>query len=69
MESVKAVSDLHMPVDGKVVKVNEQLEETPELVNEDPYGDGWVIEIEFTQPDQLDQLKDAGEYQANLETE
>lgn len=47
IESIKAVSDLYSPVTGEVTKVNEELSDAPEFVNEDPYGDGWLIEIEF----------------------
>ena len=69
VESVKAVSDLHMPVEGKVINVNEQLEETPELLNSDPYGEGWIIEIEISSSKQLEELNEASEYEEKLETE
>ncbi len=69
VESVKAVSDLYMPVDGRVISVNEQLEETPEVLNSDPYNEGWIIEIEIKDPKQLQELKDAKEYEENLDTE
>ena len=69
VESVKAVSDLLMPVAGKVIGVNEQLEDTPEILNSDPYNGGWIIEIEITDPKQLRELKDAQEYEKILNTE
>ncbi|NLC11235.1 MAG: glycine cleavage system protein GcvH [Firmicutes bacterium] len=69
VESVKAVSDLYMPVDGRVISVNEQLEETPEVLNSDPYNEGWIIEIEIKDPKQLQELKDAKEYEESLDTE
>ena len=63
VEAVKTVSELYAPVDGKIVEVNEQLEEQPELVNDDPYGDGWMIRIELSDANQLDELMSAEEYQ------
>lgn len=62
VESVKAVSELFMPVTGKVVKVNEEVVEDPELVNTDPYSDGWLIEIEPTDSKQVGELLDAAKY-------
>src|SRR3954452_5853370 len=56
IESVKAVSELFSPVSGEVVEVNELLTEKPELVNTDPYGDGWMIRIRLTDPTELDEL-------------
>ncbi|MFD7130836.1 glycine cleavage system protein GcvH [Streptomyces sp. NPDC059894] len=64
LESVKAVSEVYMPVTGTVTAVNESLDASPEFVNEDPYGDGWLIEIRMADPAQLDGLLDAGEYEA-----
>ncbi|HLN63394.1 MAG TPA: glycine cleavage system protein GcvH [Symbiobacteriaceae bacterium] len=64
VESVKTVSDLFTPVGGKVVAVNEALEGTPELVNSSPYGDGWMIKIELSNPAELDELLDAAAYEA-----
>ena len=69
VESVKAVSDLYSPVTGKVIQVNESLEEQPELVNEDPYGEGWMIQVELSEPAQLDRLLSAEEYAAYLAEE
>lgn len=56
IESVKSVSDLYAPVSGKVTKINGALKDRPELVNEQPYGDGWMIEIEPTDRTELDEL-------------
>jgi len=56
IEAVKTVSDLYMPVDGEVVKVNQALEEHPELVNSDPFGEGWMVRIKVSDDAQLDDL-------------
>jgi glycine cleavage system H protein len=63
VESVKAAADLYMPVAGEIVAVNEDLMDEPEVVNEDPYGDAWMIRIKFANPDELDELMDAEAYQ------
>jgi glycine cleavage system H protein len=62
VESIKAVSDLYAPVSGTVADVNEALFDEPELVNEDPYGDGWMLELEGVDDDELDALLDPGAY-------
>ena len=62
VESTKSVSELYCPVDGEVTQVNSALEERPELINEDPYGEGWIVEIESN--DDLGALMDAAGYQA-----
>lgn len=62
VESVKTVSDLYSPVSGKVVEVNGELEATPELVNQGPYEAGWMLKIEMSNPDELNQLLDADAY-------
>ncbi|HEC09095.1 MAG TPA: glycine cleavage system protein GcvH [Acidimicrobiales bacterium] len=62
VESTKSVSDLFAPVSGKVVEVNESLTDTPELINSDPYGEGWLVVIEPSDPSQLDSLLDAAAY-------
>ncbi|MFB6155581.1 MAG: glycine cleavage system protein GcvH [Haloferacaceae archaeon] len=67
VESIKAVSDLYAPVSGTVVAVNEELFDRPELVNEDPYGDGWMLEIEPSDESELDDLLSAEEYEAQIE--
>jgi glycine cleavage system H protein len=64
VEAVKTVSDLYLPVDGKILEFNEGLEDTPELVNEDPYGEGWMVKIEVSDSAQLDALLSAAEYEA-----
>jgi glycine cleavage system H protein len=64
VESVKAVSELYAPISGTVTKVNTALADTPELVNDSPYEDGWMVEIELADPGQLDGLLDAGAYAA-----
>lgn len=63
VESVKAVSDVYSPISGTVVEFNDDLPENTELVNDDPYGDGWMIKIEMSDPTDLDDLMDAEEYQ------
>lgn len=67
IEAVKTVSDLFMPVSGKVVEVNSALEGAPELVNKDAYGQGWLIKISINNPAELDELLSAEQYQAMLE--
>ena len=69
IESVKAVSDLYAPVNGEVVEINERLAEKPELVNTDPYGDGWMIRIRLSDPTEVDELMNAEEYEEYIETE
>ncbi|MXZ02888.1 MAG: glycine cleavage system protein GcvH [Chloroflexi bacterium] len=67
IESVKAVSDLFSPVSGTVTAVNEELEQSPELCNSDPYGDGWIMEVKLDDPSELDELMDSETYQGTLE--
>src|SRR5271155_4077189 len=62
VESVKAVSDVYAPVTGTVIEINEELPESPETVNEDPYGDGWLIKVKITDMSDLEDLMDAEEY-------
>ncbi len=62
VESVKTVSELYAPLSGKVVAVNEELEDSPELVNESPYEEAWMIEVELSDETQLDNLMDADAY-------
>ncbi|MCD6216377.1 glycine cleavage system protein GcvH [bacterium] len=66
VESVKAVSDIMMPVDGKIVETNAALEDAAELINEDPYEKGWLIVVEMNDPSQLDALMSKEEYEAQL---
>jgi len=63
VESVKAVSDVYAPVSGKVLEVNDDLPENPEMLNEDPYGDGWMIKVEMSDPEEIDDLMTAAEYE------
>lgn len=69
IESVKAVSDLYAPVDGEVVEVHDGLVDAPELVNEDPHGDAWMIKVKLDDADQLESLMSAADYQGFLEEE
>jgi len=64
IDSVKAVSELYAPIDGEIAEVNAALEDAPEQVNETPYGDGWLLKIKPSNPDQLDALLDAKAYAA-----
>lgn len=66
VEAVKTVSDLNMPVEGEVLEFNETLNDQPELVNNDPYGEGWMIRIAIKDKAQLDSLMDSAAYQASL---
>ncbi len=63
VESVKAVSDIYAPVSGKVLEVNDDLPDNPEMINEDPYGDGWMIKIEISDVDELQDLMSSTEYE------
>jgi len=56
IEAVKTVSDLIMPISGKIIEINDKLESEPELVNQDPYGGGWMIKVQVTRPEELDEL-------------
>ncbi|MDP9729847.1 glycine cleavage system protein GcvH [Alicyclobacillus tolerans] len=67
VESVKTVSDLFAPVSGKVVQINESLNDSPELVNESPYEKGWMIAVEMSNPDELNQLLSASEYTDHIQ--
>jgi len=69
VESVKAVSDVYSPLSGTVVEVNEALADSPELVNQDPYGQGWIAVIELADPGEYEQLLDAQAYRQLLEEE
>jgi len=67
VESVKAASDIYSPVTGEVVVVNEALADTPEIVNNDPYGDGWLFSVRLDVPGELDELMDADAYREHLD--
>jgi len=67
VESIKAVSDLYVPVSGTVEATNDDLLDAPELVNDDPYGDGWLIEVELADESELEELLSAEEYRDQIE--
>jgi len=67
LESVKAVSDIFAPLTGEVVEVNEALEDEPQRVNDDCYGDGWILRVLMTAPGQIGELLDADAYKAFLD--
>lgn len=64
VEAVKTVSDLYLPLSGKIIEFNTALEATPEVVNSDPYGDGWMIKVEFSDASELESLLSAADYEA-----
>ena len=66
IEAVKTVSDLFMPVSGKVLELNAKINDTPDLINKDPYGDGWLIKMEMDDPAQINELMDAKAYAAMI---
>ncbi len=69
IEAVKAVSELFAPVSGKVVAINSALEDEPETINSDPYGDGWMLKIELADPSELDALLSAEDYEKIITAE
>ncbi len=69
IESTKATSSVIAPVSGTVIEVNEDLEESPEIINEDPYGKGWIAVVELTDPSELDDLLDGADYERYIEEE
>jgi glycine cleavage system H protein len=69
IESTKATSSVISPVGGKIIKVNEELSESPEIINEDPYGKGWIAVIELENPSEAEDLMDASEYEKYVEEE
>jgi len=69
VESVKAVSDLYCPVSGEVIEVNEALIDSPEVINDDPYGEAWLVKVRIDDPSELDSLMDAKEYKQFVEEE
>jgi glycine cleavage system H protein len=69
VESVKAVAELYMPVGGEIVAVNGELEDTPQLVNQDPYGSGWMVVIKPTDPGEMESLMDRETYMKTLEAQ
>lgn len=67
VESVKAVSDIYAPLSGKIIKVNESLADMPEQINQDAYGEGWIVKMEWSQAAELNRLLDDGGYQKMIE--
>jgi glycine cleavage system H protein len=66
IESVKAVSDVYAPLSGEVIAVNEALSDSPERINEDPYGEGWLVRVRLSDPDEVEQLLDVAAYRELL---
>lgn len=66
LESVKSVSDIYAPVGGKIIEINPALEDTPEVINSDPYDDGWILKIEISDPSELESLMDAAKYRESI---
>ncbi|SDM47381.1 glycine cleavage system protein GcvH [Kriegella aquimaris] len=64
VEAVKTVSDLFLPVSGEIIEFNEALEDEPEKVNTDPYGEGWMVKVKISEPSQIDDLLSASDYKA-----
>ncbi len=69
IESTKATSSVIAPVSGTIVDVNDELDESPEIINEEPYGKGWIAVVEMSDPSELDDLMDASDYQSYVEEE
>ncbi|EFP98327.1 glycine cleavage system protein GcvH [Vibrio caribbeanicus] len=69
VESVKAASDIYAPITGTIVEINEDLEDSPELINEEPYEGGWIVKVKMSDAAELDDLKDADEYLNSIEDE
>jgi glycine cleavage system H protein len=67
VESTKSVSEVYSPLSGTIVEVNESLDATPELLNQDPYGAGWIFVVELSDPAEVDALMDAAAYRAHVE--
>lgn len=65
IEAVKTVTDVYMPVAGEVLEFNEKVKETPDLINKDPYGEGWIVKIKISDPAQLNDLMNAETYKGN----
>ncbi|MFA0441431.1 glycine cleavage system protein GcvH [Vibrio sp. E150_011] len=69
VESVKAASDIYAPVTGEIVEINEELEDSPELINEESYDGGWIVKVKMSDASELDNLKSAEDYLASIEDE
>ena len=68
IEAVKTVSDMFMPVAGTVLELNDKIENEPEIINKDPYGDGWIIKVRIADTSELDELLDLEAYKSNIES-
>ncbi len=68
VEAVKTVSDLLLPIGGTILEINESLVDTPESINKDPYGDGWIVKIKITNPSDLNNLMDSAAYKQQIES-
>ena len=68
VESVKSVSDIYCPISGKVIEINQEAVQSPEIINEDPYGKGWLVRLDPSNPEDLNQLMSASEYETFLES-
>lgn len=66
IEAVKTVADMFMPVGGKVLEFNEELDENPEIINDDPYGDGWVIKVKLSDPSEIEGLMSSQDYSEHI---
>lgn len=69
LESTNTVADIIAPLSGIVISINEDVEDTPSIINEDPYRDGWILEIEYSDPSEIDELMDASEYEQYIKEE
>ncbi|CAM3186133.1 glycine cleavage system protein GcvH [Vibrio rarus] len=67
VESVKAASDIYAPVTGEIIEINEELEDSPELINEEPYEGGWIVKVKLADPSELDNLTNAEDYLASID--
>ena len=68
VESVKSVSDIYCPISGKVIEINQEAVQSPEIINEDPYSKGWLVRLDPSNPEDLNQLMSASEYETFLES-
>jgi glycine cleavage system H protein len=66
IEAVKTVSDMYMPVGGEIVEFNSQLESNPDLINKDPYGEGWIIKVKMSNPSEVEELMNAADYKTHI---
>ncbi|MDH3944320.1 MAG: glycine cleavage system protein GcvH [Anaerolineae bacterium] len=67
VESVKAASDIYLPVSGKIIEINDALMDTPEVINHDPYGEGWMVKLKLTEDKELEELMDATTYESDTQ--